>query len=419
MGCMRRILLVEDDVLIARIYRRKLEDAGFHVLVAEDGVAAIKLVQEFKPDLVVLDLIIPKLSGSDVLKFIRQHQELKAVPVVVFSNAFMTKSWEQIAILGVQETLLKSAASPPQLIEVISRILERSSAPAPKPGSVVETGSAPEKTARPVGAPQASPPATPESRPLRRSESAAEFRSRLRRDFFEQIPAISKSFQVLCREFLESPDSQVQLRRLGDLQRKIGFLTHMTSMAGCYRIAQLSSAFEALLFELQFKPAAITNSASQTISSTSELLAGCLARADQPDEQCLSPTMVLVVDDDAVSSRALVLTLARANLTATTVADPFQALEKLRQNSYDVALLDINLPGISGITLCQEMRKLPRHAKTPVIFVTSYAEFEPQARAILNGGDDLISKPIMPVELTVKIIAHLMKRRLETLPTTR
>ena len=65
------------------------------------------------------------------------------------------------------------------------------------------------------------------------------------------------------------------------------------------------------------------------------------------------------------------------------------------------------------------MRKLPRHAKTPVIFVTSYAEFEPQARAILNGGDDLISKPIMPVELTVKIIAHLMKRRLETLPTAR
>jgi CheY-like chemotaxis protein len=239
----------------------------------------------------------------------------------------------------------------------------------------------------------------------------------MRRDFFEQTPAISKSFQVLCRNFLESPDTQVQLRRVGDLQRKIGFLTHMTSMAGCYRIAQLSSAFEALLFELQFKPASITHSARQTVSSASELLADCLARADQPDEQCLSPTTVLVVDDDAVSSRALVVSLARSNLTATAVSDPFQALEKLRQNSYDVALLDINLPGISGITLCQEMRKLPLHAKTPVIFVTSYAEFEPQARAILNGGDDLISKPIMPVELTVKIIVHLLKHRLENLPT--
>ncbi|MGD0614694.1 MAG: response regulator [Verrucomicrobiota bacterium] len=414
---MRRILLVEDDVLIARIYRRKLEDAGFYVLVAEDGVVAIKLVREFEPDLVVLDLIIPKLSGSDVLKFIRQQEELKAIPVVVFSNAFMTRPWDQIAALGVQGTLDKSAASPPQLIEIISRILEQPAASAPMPGPALATRSTPEKVARPAGAPASSPPATRESRPLRRSESPAEFRSRMRRDFFEQTPAISKSFQVLCRNFLESPDTQVQLRRVGDLQRKIGFLTHMTSMAGCYRIAQLSSAFEALLFELQFKPASITHSARQTVSSASELLADCLARADQPDEQCLSPTTVLVVDDDAVSSRALVVSLARSNLTATAVSDPFQALEKLRQNSYDVALLDINLPGISGITLCQEMRKLPLHAKTPVIFVTSYAEFEPQARAILNGGDDLISKPIMPVELTVKIIVHLLKHRLENLPT--
>jgi len=94
------------------------------------------------------------------------------------------------------------------------------------------------------------------------------------------------------------------------------------------------------------------------------------------------------------------------------VPDPFQALEKLRHNPYDVALLDIDLPGMSGISLCQEMRKLPMHTRTPVIFVTSYAEFEPQVRAILNGGDDLISKPIMPAELTVKVIAHLLKRRL-------
>ena len=414
MGRMRRILFVEDDVLIARIYRRKLEDAGFEVFVAEDGVAAVKLVQELRPDLVVLDLVLPRLSGSDVLKFIRRHAELKTVPVVVFSNAFLTKEFEQIATLGVQETLLKSAANPAQLIQAISRLFERPEAAPPAPQAATGKETVPQQAAPPANPPAPGPVASPDTRPLRRAESPAQFRSRMRRDFFEQIPAISKSFQSLCRGFLESQDSQARVQHLQDLQRKIGFLTHMTSMAGCYRIAQLSSAFEALLFELHFRPAAITHSSRQTVFSTSALLAVALARADQPDEQCLTPTLVLVVDDDAVSSRALVVTLARSNLDATTVSDPFQALEKLRQHAYDVALLDINLPGISGITLCQEMRRLPMHAKTPVIFVTSHAEFEPQARALPNGGDDIISKPIMPAEVTVKIIAHLLKNRLET-----
>ena len=95
------------------------------------------------------------------------------------------------------------------------------------------------------------------------------------------------------------------------------------------------------------------------------------------------------------------------------MSDPFKALEKLRQSAYDAVLLDINLPGMSGIALCEEMRKLPQHESTPAIFVTGYSEFEPRARAIFKAGDDLISKPIMPVELTVKVIAHLLRRRLQ------
>ena len=84
------------------------------------------------------------------------------------------------------------------------------------------------------------------------------------------------------------------------------------------------------------------------------------------------------------------MTLARANLKAATVDDPVKALEKLRRNQYDMAILDINLPGMTGIALCERMRTLPNHDKTPVIFITSYSEFEPMARSVLKTGDDLI-----------------------------
>jgi CheY-like chemotaxis protein len=394
----KRVLFVEDDVLIARIYCPMLQKAGFEVLVAEDGLIAMKQLKDFKPDLVVLDLMIPKLNGLDVLKFIRQDGQLRSIPVIVFSNGFLQNLWEDSAALGVQEMVLKSAATPAVLIATIRRIL---SAPVSVPEANPEAGSI-ERTA--------------EAR-TRRTDSVSGFRQRIRRDFFEQIPAITRGLHRACGEFLDAPKGSGQLLGLEDLQRKVGFLTHMTGMAGCYRIAQLSSAFEALLFELHHDLSLLSTSARRTIAATVGLLADGLARSTEPDEQCLSPTSVLVVEDDAVSSRALLLTLTRANLKATALPDPCKALERLRENQFDIVLLDINLPGMTGIALCEEMRKLARHAQTPVIFMTSYAEFEPRARSILKGGDDLIAKPIMPVELTVKVVAQLLKHRLQIVPS--
>ncbi|MGN6554323.1 MAG: response regulator transcription factor, partial [Verrucomicrobiota bacterium] len=69
---MKKILLVEDDALIARIYRQKLTEAGFEVIVAPDGLEAMKQLPGLHADLVVLDILMPKLSGLDVLRFIRQ-----------------------------------------------------------------------------------------------------------------------------------------------------------------------------------------------------------------------------------------------------------------------------------------------------------------------------------------------------------
>jgi len=410
---MKRILLVEDDALIARIYARKLEDAGFRVSLAGDGLTAIKQIPIFKPELVVLDIMLPKLNGVEVLKFLRQQPELKLLPVVVFSNAFLNSLWEQITTLGVQEIMLKSSVTPPQLVQIVQKILSRPAAASPGPTEAraadLTPGKGPKKR-EPAGA-LAAAPVLPAKSSLQ-NESASEFRQRISRDFIEQIPAITAGLHQVCREFLESADVSIQLLRLEDLCRKIGSLTHMTSMTGWYRLAQLSSAFEALLYELPLKPGALNDCVRHTISATVTLLADCLGRSNQADEQCFVPTTVLVVDDDAVSTRALVITLDRARMVTASVSDPFKALEVLRQNSYDVVILDINLPGMSGITLCEEMRKLPLHRDTPVIFITSYTEFEPRARSILNAGDDLIGKPILPIELTVKVIAHMLRRRL-------
>jgi DNA-binding response OmpR family regulator len=88
----------------------------------------------------------------------------------------------------------------------------------------------------------------------------------------------------------------------------------------------------------------------------------------------------------------------------------------LEQQHYDLVLLDIEMDGIDGFELSKRLRLLPGHLKTPVIFVTLHGDFETRAKTIESGGDDLIAKPLLPAELAVKTVMHLLKTQMLTIP---
>ena len=385
---MKKILFVEDDALVTRLYSRKLSEAGYEVLVAGDGSIAVDRLLDTVPDLVVLDLMMPRLNGVEVLKVIRSHSVLKTVPVIVFSNVLLEQLREQVTALGVEEIMQKSGATPSTLIKTIQRILERAS-----------------RTATPAAA-------NPEKIESLTERVGTTFYTRIRKEFFDQIPAISQNFRESTREFLVSGDSASRMHQLEALSRKAGFVTQMANATSSHRIAQLSGAFEAFLFELRQNPGAITDSSRRTVQGVGEFLADFLSRADQADEQSLSPSEILVVDDDRVSIHALQLALNRASLDCTIAGDAAKALDLLKKASFDTVILDINLPVMDGTRLCRWMRELPLHKNTPVIFITMHEEFEPRARALLNSGDELISKPVMPTELVVKVITQILKSRM-------
>jgi CheY-like chemotaxis protein len=117
------IFLVEDDSVVVQVYRAKFEREGFGVEVAEDGLVAVKMLAAVKPDVVVLDLMMPKLNGVDVLKYIRSTPALKETPVIILSNAHMTRLGQEAAAIGVERALLKSSCTPGQLIKVINDLL--------------------------------------------------------------------------------------------------------------------------------------------------------------------------------------------------------------------------------------------------------------------------------------------------------
>jgi CheY-like chemotaxis protein len=120
---MTTIFLVEDDTIVVQMYRAKLMREGFGVEVAEDGLVAVRMLSAMKPDIVVLDLMMPKLSGVDVLKYIRSTPALKDTPVIILSNAHMTRLAQEAAAIGAERALLKSSCTPSKLIEAINDLL--------------------------------------------------------------------------------------------------------------------------------------------------------------------------------------------------------------------------------------------------------------------------------------------------------
>jgi chemosensory pili system protein ChpA (sensor histidine kinase/response regulator) len=120
---MKTIFLVEDDLVVIKVYAAKFLREGFGIEVAKDGLEAMKMLAAVRPDVVVLDLMMPKFNGVDVLRFIRSTPALKDVPVIILSNAHMTPLAQEAAAIGAERSLLKSSCTPGHLIEVINDLL--------------------------------------------------------------------------------------------------------------------------------------------------------------------------------------------------------------------------------------------------------------------------------------------------------
>ncbi|HEY1662726.1 MAG TPA: response regulator [Verrucomicrobiae bacterium] len=120
---MKKILIVDDNPIICKIYRERFSQAGFQVEVAENGFLAMKALMSVRPDIVLLDLMMPIMHGVDVLRYVRATPELKATPVIILSEAYNSDLALEAAKIGAELTLLKSGCTPAILIDAVNKIL--------------------------------------------------------------------------------------------------------------------------------------------------------------------------------------------------------------------------------------------------------------------------------------------------------
>jgi DNA-binding response OmpR family regulator len=120
----RRILFIEDDRFIAEMYRIRLEDDGWNVELAFDGETGVRQALADPPDLILLDILLPRLDGIEVLRRLRAAPNTRGVPVLVISNAAGLSGREgEARELGIVDWIVKANTTPARLADRVSRIL--------------------------------------------------------------------------------------------------------------------------------------------------------------------------------------------------------------------------------------------------------------------------------------------------------
>ena len=402
---MKKILIVEDDLIVANIYRNKFSVEGYSVEVALDGLAGLETIHSFRPDVVILDLMLPKMSGVELLKKIRSEPDFQKLPVIVFSNTYLSNMVQEAWKAGATKCLSKANCSPKQLIEVLRSTFPNNGAGAPEPAPLVEASTPAQKPS-----PSAAP--APAAHPLSSSDPDVEFQADLRNSFIESLPGTLAALRMSLHGLIKGENEMTRLKQVHEMYRRVHALTANAGMAGMSQVAGMSDAFEALLKELHEKPKNLTASTLRTVASAVDFLGVLCERGTSPCRQEFPTPSVLVVDDEAISRRAVVYALEKAKLKSVDVADSAVAYNLLLEKQFDLIILDVDMPGMNGFELCTKLRTLPTHKKTPVVFVTSLNDFESRANSTMSGGNDFIAKPFLFIELAVKALVYVLRGRL-------
>ena len=390
-GGRRRVLIIDDDPVVRLVYMNNFKAAGFEVESAPDGPSAWTKLQKRCPDAILLDLILPKGGGVELLKKMRAQEAgpLAQVPVYVFTNAFLSEMSEEAARSGANQIFDKAVTSPAGIVAAIRK------------------GFGLENEIAASAPPLAGSPGGTDVEQSNTNSAAVQY-------FVFQMPQKIAAARKELQEFLQAPEAEARLAHLQNLYHKVHAMTGSTASAGLNLVAQQCATLEALLKELQENPTHLNASTRRTVSQAVEVLGLMFERASEAEKRCQArPFQVLVVNDDQICRQAMSRALERVRFSVTHVGDIPAARQCLGEAVADLIILDLNKPEAGRTEISQSLHALPNAAATPTIFVTnSLKDFEGNEPSLPSGPDDLIAKPFIFMELAVKAMAHCLKARL-------
>lgn len=118
---MKKILIVEDEDIIIELLEKKLTQEGYEISIAHNGEEGLKMVKEIKPDIVLLDIVMPKKSGYEVMEEMNKDPELNKIPIIIISNSGQPVELDKAKELGAKDWLIKTEFDPNEVAEKVRK----------------------------------------------------------------------------------------------------------------------------------------------------------------------------------------------------------------------------------------------------------------------------------------------------------
>lgn len=401
---MKRILIIEDDPIISCVYASKYESAGFETSMAADGQEGLDLLKAFKPDLVHLDLTIPKVNGAEIVKHIRSQIDTSSLPVIVLSNTYQNRLVKAAIDAGASECVSKATCTPKMMLEIVEKYRAAAARLAPGLPSLAQAPYPPDS---PDMAAQAAPPSATLPAPFTAQiQRHVVLHDEIAQGFMDRAPGKLATMREMVVPLFGAPDA-TRGASLAELCRATESLAGQAALAGFEEVSHAACALAALFRELIEHPAALTSSCLHTIVAASDLLPVLLERAPHVAAFPRPLPLALAVDDDPLGRVAVSLAMSRLKIPTISVEDPRTALHLLPDNHFSLLFVDVEMPGMNGFEFCRAVRALPQYGTIPLAFVSALADEGARKRAVESGGNDLIGKPFLPMELAVKALTLL------------
>lgn len=423
----KKILILEDESIVAGIYKRHLENNGFSVKWIDDIQEGFYEAQKWKPNALILDLVFPsrkgiELTSLDVLKKLKAQKQFASTLIIVLTNAYMSDMAEQAAEAGADWILDKSRATPSQVIEIFNKewrswwetkTLKSQADVAPAENKEVDepTPKSPDPTI-----PLPTTIVQVEGETTKKARIAAGPSSHLgpvvpaewvdsRADFAESCEKECKQLRELFLQFAREKSAEGRTAVGRTIEVKLNMLMGAASALGFFEFAGVSAAMQALIREILTHSNPMGASTTRTLAASVDFLPALILR-EKKSEQILPfiTFSILAVDDDIFSRQAIKRACLKVGLKVITVPDPQLCLNLIEENKFDLILLDVEMPDISGFDLCKNIRSSKLNQKTRVLFVTSHDDLQSRSQSLISGGNDFIVKPFPFMELGLKIL---------------
>jgi CheY-like chemotaxis protein/peroxiredoxin len=230
---------------------------------------------------------------------------------------------------------------------------------------------------------------------------------------FEIAPLLFSQLQERFSEISHTADVGAKLRMLHEFSQEIRPSKTATRIPALRSHRLLALALEGLLKQLSSRAQNLTSWRMRLATETLELMEDLCVPNLTPDLATNPPIRLLVVDDCAINRRSMVFALKKIFRQPDLAESGEPALALATKNAYDAIFLDIEMPGMDGFELCEKIRKTELNRNTPIVFVTSHDNFESRAKLITKGAQDLIGKPYLPTEITLKALQLSLCGRLK------